>query len=143
VLTVSDADGGLLLVDADGQLTTEDYFELVTRLEWFANGRAAPVRMLIRLGPRFESWSLDRLLEGLKLDHRGPHPIARIAIVGEARWKDWGAKAAGTGLVGEVRFFEPSRRADADQWLNAPTGGAPTSTDPADRHADDKKEKKR
>lgn len=122
MLTVDDMDGGLLLVEADGQLTTEDYFELVTRLEWFANGRMSPVRMLIRLGPKFEGWSLDRLLGGLKLDHGGPHPIARIAIVGDARWKDWGTRASGTALLGESRFFDQALRSDAERWLRAPPG---------------------
>lgn len=122
MLSIDGVEGGLLVVDADGQLTTEDYFEFVTRLEWFANGRASPVEMLIRLGPRFESWSLDRLLEGLKLDHDDPHPIARIAIVGDERWKNWGARASEKGLVGEVRFFPAAGGAEAGQWLRGHPG---------------------
>lgn len=136
-------EGGLLLVQADGQLAAEDYFEFVTRLEWFANGRMSPVRMLIVLGRGFEGWSLDRLLNGLKLEHAGLPPIARIAILGDARWRDWGARASWPVFVGETRFFEAGCRPDAEQWLRTPAGAGPTHADPEIRRVENGVEEER
>lgn len=135
MLTVDDMEGGLLLVQADGQLTAEDYFEFVTRLEWFANGRMSPVRMLIVLRRDFKGWSLDRLFDGLKLEQAGAPPIARIAILGDARWRGWGERKMGTALVGETRFFETGCRPDAEQWLRTPPGPGPARADTEGRNS--------
>lgn len=117
MLNIEKSDMGFLHVVADGQLTTEDYVDFVTRFEWYAKGESSPISMLIELGPNFGGWSLDTLFRdhGFNLTQR--RPLGQVAILAEERWRDWGAGEAYSGLTRETRFFEQSEKSKAEAWL--------------------------
>lgn len=63
---------------------------------------------------RSEAWGNDDLL----LEQS--NEIAKIAIVGEERWKESFLMFVGAGLRStEIKFFVPALAAEAEQWLRA------------------------
>ena len=110
-------EGGVLRVCADGQLTTDDYIDFVTRFEWVARGQVSPILMLIELGPDFGGWSLDALFRDPGFNLKVRRPLGYIAILAEQRWKEWGAGASYAHLARETRFFDPADKVDAVRWL--------------------------
>ena len=108
---------GSLYIYADGQLTTEDYIDFVTRFDWFAKGWSAPISMLIQLGPNFGGWDLDTLFRDNKFGLTPIRRIRRVAIVADERWKHWGSGESYAALAEEIRFFALQARMEADSWL--------------------------
>lgn len=110
--------GGVLQIYADGQLTTDDYIDFVTRFEWFAKGQSSPILMLVELGPEFGGWSLDALFRDPNFNLKLRRPLGYIAILADQRWKDWGAGASYANLARETRFFELGDKVEAVGWLH-------------------------
>ena len=124
MLTIEGGEGGLLHVYADGQLTTEDYVDFVTRFDWFISDGSSPITMRVELGSSFGGWSLDALFRDRKFGLMPQRCIRRIAIVADERWENWATGALYAGLAEEIRFFERETRAQADDWLREPFSGA-------------------
>ena len=124
MLTIESGVEGLLHVYADGQLTTEDYVDFVTRFDWFISDGSSPVAMRVELGPSFGGWNLDALFRDREFGLMPHRRIRRIAVVGDERWENWATGALYADLADEIRFFEREMRAQADDWLREPFSGA-------------------
>ena len=121
MLTIAEGEQGTLHVHADGQLTTEDYVDFVTRLEWFMAGRDAPIDMLVELGSNFGGWNLDTLFRDKGFSLTAAGSIRRIAIVGDQRWEDWATGALYAKLAADSRVFLTTSKLDASRWLSSPS----------------------
>ena len=117
MLTVERRPDGVLLIAADGLLTTEDYAEFVPRFEQLAH-LSNPV--LIELGPNFTGWSLGGLWRDLKFDATHLRQFGRMAVLGDKQWEKWGTQASDLLFPGEMRFFERENRRAAEEWLHEP-----------------------
>lgn len=117
MLSIESWGEGVLRICADGQLSTDDYLDFVTRFEWFAGGRSSPFSLLIELGPQFGGWSIDALFRDLRVKLRPGGPVRCIAVVADERWKDWASTGAYAALAREVRFFESEQARAARLWL--------------------------
>lgn len=118
MLTVDKRPDGILHVQADGQLTTEDYVAFVSRFERLAEP-SSPI--LIDLGPEFTGWTLGALWRDLKFDVEHQRQLGRIAVVGDKKWEKWGTEASAIIFPGEIRFVENEAAADAVAWLLSPS----------------------
>lgn len=123
MLTINDDHDGFLHVFADGQLSTGDYVDFVTSFEWFMGGQSSPILMLVELGSNFGGWGLDALFRDENFDLDVQRAIRGIAIVGDARWEEWGTGASYAALADDIRFFETKPPAIA--WLGGLAAGAP------------------
>lgn len=120
MLTIAEGEQDVLQLYADEQLTTDDYVDFVTQLEWFVAGRTAPIDMLVELGPDFGGWNLDALFRDRAFALTAPGTIRRIAIVGDQRWADWASGALYAKLAADIRFFQTPSKLDASRWLSSP-----------------------
>lgn len=120
MLAIAKGDHSTLHVLADGQLSTDDYVDFVTRIEWFLAGQDGPVDMLIELGPDFGGWNLDTLFRDKTFSLTAAGSIRRIAIVGDQRWEDWATGALYAKLAADIRFFLTTSKLDASHWLSSP-----------------------
>lgn len=77
--------------------------------------------MLIELSPDFAGWDISGLWRELKFDVRHQNQFGRIAIVGDKKWEEWGTSLSDPFFRSEMRFFEPSQRAEAEAWARGKT----------------------
>ena len=120
MLTIEKRPDAVLLIRADGQLTTEDYADFVSRFEELA--QAAPNRMLIELGSAFTGWSIAALWRDIKFDLQHWKQFGRMAIIGDKRWERWGTDLIDPFFPAEMKFFERGSEAEAEEWLRSTTG---------------------
>jgi len=120
MLTIAEGAPGMLHVRADGQLTTDEYIDFVTELEWFLGERAPPIDMLIELGANFGGWNLDTLFRDKSFSLTQAGTIRRVAIVGDERWEAWASGATYEHLAADIRFFPIAAEGDARRWLASP-----------------------
>lgn len=105
-----------IVIRASGTLTAEDYEQALPEIEHAMTLSQAPLRVMLRLED-FHGWEIGALWRELKFDlkHRGD--FARIAVIGETRLEDWGARLSAPFFPAEMRFFPAAQEAEADAWL--------------------------
>jgi hypothetical protein len=111
----------MVIVDASGTLTAEDY-------EGFAQSLQSALlpenrRMLVRMTD-FEGWTPAGLWEDLKLDTRFHDAFERIAIVGDKHWERWMTELAKPFMQASVKYFDEAEAAGAVAWLLEADGGS-------------------
>ncbi|HXW07767.1 MAG TPA: STAS/SEC14 domain-containing protein [Vicinamibacterales bacterium] len=85
--------------------------------------RVGPVKLLFVLRD-FEGWNPDDGWNDLGFYIRHGHDIARLAIVGDERWRSEALMFAGADLRdAPVEYFEPGAEAEARAWLSASSAG--------------------
>src|SRR3546814_13974882 len=84
VLTIKKRTDGILHIRADGQLTTNEFAELVPPFESLAGPSS---QTLIELGPGFPGWSLSALWRDLHIDFNHLDQFGPLAGVGDAERK--------------------------------------------------------
>ena len=110
-------ENGLLWIRAGGRLGDEDYDRFVPQFERIAEREAGTVPMVIELAPDFSGWDLGGLWRDLKFDVRHNDRFGRIAIIGDSKWEEWGAKMSSSLFRAEMKFFRPSQRSHAESWV--------------------------
>ena len=110
-------ENGLLWIRAGGRLGDEDYDRFVPQFERSAEREAGTVPMVIELAPDFSGWDLGGLWRDLKFDVRHKDCFGRIAIIGDSKWEEWGAKMSSSLFRAEMKFFRPSQRSHAESWV--------------------------
>jgi len=113
--------GRRVALKASGKLTHDDYQWLTPALEARIS-EVGPLSVLFDM-ESFEGWELraawDDFLLGLK--HLGD--FERIALVGDRKWEEIGARIADHLIKAEVRFFDVSERDAAWMWIEANSKG--------------------
>ena len=109
------SEGNLVTVEVSGKLTQEDYEELVP--SWRAViARHGKMRLLFVMHD-FHGWEPHAAWDDLRFDLKHAEQVERIAMVGEKKWQDWMTKIASWFVEADVRYFDSSRRAEAEQWV--------------------------
>lgn len=116
MLTIAKRPDGIVHIQASGQLKAEDYVAFVPQFERVAQREAGTLAMVIDLAPDFSGWDLGGLWRELKFDARHRESFGRIAIIGDAKWEEWGTKITDPFFRAEMKFFEPSERRAAEDW---------------------------
>ncbi|KNG94591.1 STAS/SEC14 domain-containing protein [Pseudaestuariivita atlantica] len=109
--------GNVLGVEAMGELTHEDYANvLLPKLaELFeAEGK---VNLLCHLGPEFTGWDLQAAWDDtlIGIEHRGD--FERLAVVGGPNWIRALFRFSAVLMTGEVRVFDEGELDQAWDWV--------------------------
>ena len=114
-----DEENGLLRIRASGELESSDYDDFVPRFEQFVGRKAGKLSMVIELASDFAGWDLPGLWRDLKFNARHQDSFGRIAIVGDAKWEEWGTRLSDPLFRAQMKFFEPSERRLAEIWARS------------------------
>ena len=114
-----DEENGLLWIRASGQLERSDYDDFVPRFEQLVGRKPGKLPMVIELAPDFAGWDLPGLWRDLKFDAHHQDSFGRIAIVGDAKWEEWGTRFSDPLIRAEMKFFEPFQRQVAENWARS------------------------
>lgn len=107
----------VLGVEALGEVTAEDYREVLVPAVEARLGRHARVRLLYVLGKAFDGFSGGATWEDAKLGMHHFTAFERVAVVTDRDWLKGMVKAFGFALPGEVATFETGQLAEARAWI--------------------------
>ena len=109
--------GNILEVRASGKLTHEDYQEFVPATEKMIEEHGK-IRIVFQMHD-FHGWEMAALWDDIKFDVAHFRDIERLAIVGETKWEKGMSVFCKPFTTAKIRYFEPSQREDARQWLES------------------------
>ncbi|NIJ62527.1 STAS/SEC14 domain-containing protein [Qipengyuania flava] len=114
-----DEENGLLRIRASGQLESSDYDDFVPRFEQLVGRKPGKLPIVIELASDFAGWDLPGLWRDLKFDTRHQDSFGKIAIVGDAKWEEWGTRLSDPLFRAEMKFFESSQHQVAESWVRS------------------------
>lgn len=118
MVELRDSDG-VVSVRVSGKLSDEDCQTLVPQLE--ARIRERGNICLLREMENFEGWTPEALWLDARFDLKHNADVTRVAMVGEARWQDGLTQLMKPFDRGDARYFSPSEREEAWQWVREGT----------------------
>lgn len=127
MITIEHDHDDYLVCRVSGRLTEADYEAAVPELENELLLRDEPLRLMIVLED-FRGWDIAALWEDLKFDIRHSSDFGRIAVLGDSKLEEWGARLSRPFLASEVRYFDLGDRAAAQAWLSEGRGPDPSPT---------------
>ena len=117
-LEVHAEDGSnLITVDVSGKLVKEDYARFVPQVETVIQ-RVGKVRILLVMKD-FHGWDAGAVWEDIKFDVKHFAHIAKVAMIGDARWEQWMAIFCRPFTTAAIRYFEESQSDAARDWLKS------------------------
>lgn len=114
---ISDLPDDVVGVSAEGEVTDDDYEEVLVPAIEAAREVHDKIRLLYVLGEDFTGYEADAMWEDLKLGARTFTAYERIAVVTDAAWLTRSVKAFGWLMPGEVRVFGVEAIDDARAWI--------------------------
>ena len=108
-------DDFFLSLKAIGKLTHDDYETITPMIESALEGVDHPRIKAIFDGSELEGWELRAAWDDFKIGLKHGSEFEKIAIYGNKRWQEIGAKVGSWFMSGEVKYFE--NRDDALAWL--------------------------
>lgn len=111
---------GVLGFEAIGEITIDDYRDILEPAVERSEGSGRKLRLLAVLGPEFSGFKGEAVLEDARLGLSSWSAWERIAVV-----TDHDGIAGAIGLLGwlipgEVRVFPVAEGAEAVTWISAP-----------------------
>jgi hypothetical protein len=110
--------GEVVGFEAVGEVTAEDYEEVVAPALEAALAGHEKIRLLHVIGDRFTGHSASALWEDTRLGLGNVRSIERIAVVTDLTHFRALVRGAGWTLPGELRLFSTSERAEAEAWVS-------------------------
>ncbi len=104
-----------LSLKATGKLTHDDYKIITPMIDSALEGVDQPKIKAIFDGTELEGWELRAAWDDFKISLKHGSEFEKIAIYGNKRWQEFGAKVGSWFLSGEVKYFE--NRDEALRWL--------------------------
>ena len=120
---ITDVPDGVLGFEAVGEVSAEDYRDVVVPAIASLAASGGDARVLLVLGPRFERFSAGAMWQDAKMAFEHVH-WARAALVTDVDWIRHVTGAFGWMVPGEFRTFAVADREAATAWV---AGGAPPS----------------
>ncbi|MGE0622842.1 MAG: STAS/SEC14 domain-containing protein [Pseudomonadales bacterium] len=115
MLRVTQVTDGIVVVDAGGKLTRDDYTTFDNELDEVMEA-AAPRQLLIRLKD-FQGWEPQALWKDIELDLKHRKTFERIAVVGHSTVAEWLTQLFKPFTAAEVRYFDEDKADGAIGWL--------------------------
>ncbi len=110
----------VLAVEASGEVTADDYQEvLVPAIESILTDHKR-VRLLYVLGEDFDGYSGGAAWEDAKVGMRHFTAFDRVAVVSDTDWVRRMVRGFGFVLPGEVRIYDNDDLDDARKWVSEP-----------------------
>jgi hypothetical protein len=105
-----------LSIKVKGTLTHEDYEAVVPLIDSALSVIKKPMVNALIDGMELEGWDLRAAWDDFKVGLRHGSKFHKIAIIGNKKWQEFGAKIGGWFIAGEIRYYENESAAIA--WLN-------------------------
>ena len=118
IALVQDAAQKYLSVTVSGKLQTADYARLVPQVERLIRSHGKLHILLILYD--FHGWTAGAMWEDIKFDARHFSDIAKLAVVGEAKWEKGMAAFCKPFTAAKVRYFSQEEIAAAQAWVEQP-----------------------
>ena len=109
---------GVVGIEAVGDVTLEDYDDVVTPVVERALASHQKIRLLHVLGDRVAGHSASALFEDTKLGLSNVRSIERIAVVTDLKHFRALVRGAGWTLPGDMKLFSNAERAEAETWVS-------------------------
>jgi hypothetical protein len=109
------AGGQVLAVDLKGKLEKKDYELFAPEVERLID-KHGKVSVLVDLTD-FDGWDAGGLWEDIKFDLKHFNDVEKIAFIGEKKWQKGMATFCKPFTTAEIRYFEPTRRQEAMDWV--------------------------
>ena len=109
--------GNRIALKASGKLTHADYQNLTPLLE-SQIAESGPLSALMDIED-FDGMELRAAWDDFVLGITHMGDIKRIALVGDRKWEEIGARVADRLIKAEIRFFDVSQRDAAWDWIEA------------------------
>lgn len=107
---------GVLALEATGQVTYEDYRDLLIPKAEAMLGHG-PIRMLYVIGPEFTGFDLGALVDDSLFGMRHSHDFTKIAVVTDLPWLKTAVAMFRPFLHGEARVFSLTGLDAAKAWI--------------------------
>jgi len=117
VTMTASEESNVLTVKVSGKLSKEDYREFVPRVEEQIR-KHGKIRVLFEMDD-FQGWEAGALWADIKFDLKHFKDIERLAFVGDKKWESGMAAFCKPFTTATVRYYDRSRRDEADQWIEA------------------------
>tara|TARA_B100001248_G_scaffold262528_2_gene259152 strand:+ start:12817 stop:13194 length:378 start_codon:yes stop_codon:yes gene_type:complete len=108
-------EGKFVHLKISGKLEKQDYEMFVPEIDKQIEEQGK-VNMLVELID-FNGWTAGALWEDTKFGLRHFNDIERLAIVGDKTWEKGMAYFCKVFTTATVRYFDVSKRDDAEQWI--------------------------
>jgi hypothetical protein len=117
IQVLPESEGNLLGFKISGKLTEEEYKEtLIPRIEEAAKHHG-DVRCLVYMDPSFTGWDIGALWDDARYGLKHKDDFEKLAVVGAAKWVEWGTRLSAHFVKGEVRTFAPEELPEAWLWV--------------------------
>jgi hypothetical protein len=134
MLSVTQEDDGLVIIDARGRVTAADYQQFVTGLREVAE-RGESHRALIRVLD-FEGIAAGAMWQEMKAGSHYKDLFDRIAVIGRGSSDSWLTSITKPFVGAEVRYFTEDQAPGAVGWIREPSPAEETSLRDDDESAD-------
>jgi hypothetical protein len=111
--------GDVIALRAVGQVTGEDYAEVLVPAVDRATAEGRKVRLLIELGPSFDGLDPGAVLADAGVGIRDFNAFERLAVVTDSDWIRRGIHLFGPLIPGDVRVFGIEDGTAARTWISA------------------------
>ena len=117
---IHDVPDRVLGIKASGQVTSDDYQQVLIPALEDKLRTLRKVRLLYVVGEDFQGYSGGAAWEDAKVGMKHLSDFDRVAIVTDVDWIENMAKAFGFAMPGEVRVFDGDDLDDAREWISEP-----------------------
>ena len=117
---IHDLPDNVLGLAARGEVTAEDYKDVVVPALEEKLSKKKRVRLLYVLGEDFENYSPGAAWEDAKVGMKHLSAFDRVAVVTDVDWVETAVRAFGFAMPCEVRVFDDDDLQDAREWISEP-----------------------
>lgn len=121
---IQDLPHGIEGIEAKGEVSSEDYRNVVEPLFERARREGRRVRLLYRFDAEFTGFTAGAAWEDMQVGLHYLRLLERGAVITDRRWLAEGVRIAGSLLPCAVRVFAPEAEADAIAWLAEAEAGS-------------------
>ena len=111
-----EAGGQILVVQASGKLSRDDYVQFVPETERLIK-LFGKIRILFELHD-FHGWEMTGMWEDMKFDLNHFRDIDRLAIVGEKAWEHGMAFFCRPFTTAKIQYFDRTHGEAASNWIH-------------------------
>jgi hypothetical protein len=109
------ANGQILIVQASGKLSKDDYEHFVPETERLIE-QFGKIRVLFEMQD-FHGWEMGAVWEDTKFDLKHFNDIERLAIVGEKAWEHGMSVFCRPFTTAKIQYFDRSQFEEALNWI--------------------------
>jgi len=115
---IPDMPPNVVAFTATGQVTGEDYEDIIIPLVDEKIDQHDKIRLLYHLGPDFKKFTTTALWDDAKIGFHHLRGFERVAVVSDVGWILTMAKGIGLTMPMEIRTFSNDELGEAKAWVS-------------------------